>query len=77
MAVNIDGPPITHRRETMKPNTRTELERDALSGLLAQDITDKVIGYLASIGWLDRKSASVIYGNIKEKVQEEIDKRIK
>lgn len=59
----------------MKPNTRTELERDANSGLLARDVTDKVIGYLASIGWLDRRAASVIYGNIQAKVQEEIDKR--
>lgn len=61
------------------PNTQlravTEIERDAFSGLLARDITDKVIGYLASIGWLDRPLAKVIEGNIAEVIQNELEKR--
>lgn len=58
-----------------KMTVQTELQRDAGSGLLARDITDKVVGYLASMGWLDRKAASVMYGEIASKVQHEIDKR--
>lgn len=54
---------------------QTELQRDAGSGLLSRDIADKVIGYLASIGWVDREMAKAIYGNIASTVQNEIDKR--
>lgn len=53
----------------------TDIERDAYSGLLARDITDKVIGYLASIGWLDREAVKAIQGNIANTIQNEIDKR--
>lgn len=58
-----------------KMTVQTELQRDAATGLLSRDIADKVIGYLASIGWLDRGMAQTIYGDIASKIQHEIEKR--
>lgn len=58
-----------------KMTVQSELQRDAGSGLLSRDIADKVIGYLASIGWVDREMAKAIYGNIATTIQREIEKR--
>lgn len=58
-----------------KMTVQTELQRDAGSGLLARDITDMVVGHLASLGWLDRRAASTLYTELATKVQREIEKR--
>lgn len=61
------------------PNTQlrtiSEIERDAASGLLARDITDRVMGYLVLIGWIPANSTEKIFYRLATEVQGEIDKR--
>lgn len=54
---------------------RTDLERDAQSGLLARDIADQLMGYMALMDMLRGFDQRNIQQMIVNRIQREIDKR--
>jgi hypothetical protein len=54
---------------------RTDLERDAQSGLLARDIADQLMGYMALMEMLRGMDQRNVQQMIINRIQREIDKR--
>lgn len=58
------------------PNTQlTDLERDTRSGLLARDVADTIMGYLASLNMLEYRNKEMLHDSIRRRVQDQLEKR--